>query len=234
MIGGVLFDLDGTLIDTATAERGRWRAVQSLIGERLPQVDMDDFERRYRAHTRANRAARVDTGTLTYLDYQRERLRAVLAPWAEPSDELIDEYAVTSNEMMSLVRPLPGAAALLETLRSRGLAIGLLTNGPSQHQRLKLEGSGLAAAFDAVAISAELGVAKPEAEAFRRAAAMIGHTVAEVAMIGDTPDTDIDGSVGAGVATAIWFRRRDEPQPAGARVITALDEAVAALGLAAT
>lgn len=68
MIGGVLFDLDGTLIDSATAERGRWTAVRGLIGERLPHVDMDDFERRYHAHTRANRAAAVDTGTVTYFD----------------------------------------------------------------------------------------------------------------------------------------------------------------------
>ena len=50
----------------------------------------------------------------------------VLAPWAEPSDELIDEYAHTSNEMMALVRPLTGAAELLAELRRGGLAIGLL------------------------------------------------------------------------------------------------------------
>jgi putative hydrolase of the HAD superfamily len=96
---------------------------------------------------------------------------------------------------------------------------------------MKLEASGLSAAVDAVAVSAELGVAKPDAEAFRRAAGMIGHTVAEVAMIGDTPDTDIAGGVAAGAAATIWFRRRDEPQPAGVPVITALGEALAALGL---
>jgi hypothetical protein len=44
----------------------------------------------------------------------------VLAPWAKPSDELIDEYARTSNEMMALVRPPPGAAELLAELRGRG------------------------------------------------------------------------------------------------------------------
>jgi putative hydrolase of the HAD superfamily len=231
VIAGVLFDLDGTLIDTATAERGRWTAVRGLIGERLPQVDMDDFERRYRAHTRANRAAAVDTGVVTYLDYQRERLRSVLAPWAEPSDELIEEYAHTSNRMMALVRPLPGARRLLAELRGRGLAIGVLTNGPSTHQRMKLEVSGLAAGIDAIAISAELGVAKPEAEAFRRAAAMIGLPVSQVAMVGDTPQTDIEGALAAGTAAAIWYRRRDEPQPQGARLVTALDEVPAALAV---
>jgi HAD superfamily hydrolase (TIGR01549 family) len=231
MIRGVLFDLDGTLIDTATAEQGRWTAVRGLIERRLPEVDIDDFERRYRAHTRANRATSVDTGNFTYIDYQRQRLRMVLAPWAEPSDELIDEYAHTSNEMMALVRPLPGAAELLAELRRRGLAIGLLTNGPSAHQRMKLDASGLAPAVDAIAVSAEMGFAKPDPEAFRRAAEMIGYDIAEVAMIGDTPHTDIAGAVAAGVALTIWFRRRDEPQPDGARVITGLDGAIAALGL---
>jgi putative hydrolase of the HAD superfamily len=232
VISGVLVDLDGTLIDTATAERGRWSAVRGLIEQRLPEVDMADFERRYRAHTRANRATSVDTGAVSYLDYQRRRLRAVLAPWGAPSDELIDEYAHTSNRMMALVRPLPGAAELLAALRDRGLRIALLTNGPSGHQRMKLEASGLAEGIDAVAISAEIGFAKPDAEAFRSAAAMIGHRVAEVAMIGDTPETDITGAVAAGAGLTVWYRRRDEPQPAGARVITALDEVLAALDLA--
>jgi HAD superfamily hydrolase (TIGR01549 family) len=231
VIRGVLFDLDGTLIDTATAERGRWTAVRGLIEQRLPEVDIEDFERRYRDHTRTNRATSVDTGHFTYLDYQRQRLRTVLEPWAEPSDALIDEYARTSNEMMALVRPLPGAAELLAELRRRGLAIGLLTNGPSAHQRMKLDASGLAAAIDAIAVSAELGVAKPDVEAFRRAAEMIGYDISEVAMIGDTPDTDIVGALAAGAALTIWFRRRDEPQPDGARVITGLDGAIAALGL---
>jgi putative hydrolase of the HAD superfamily len=231
VIRGVLFDLDGTLIDTATAERGRWTAVRGLIEQRLPEVDIEDFERRYRDHTRANRAMSVDTGNRTYLDYQRHRLRTVLEPWAQPSDELIDEYARTSNEMMGLVRPLPGASELLAELRRRGLAVGLLTNGPSTHQRMKLDASGLTAAIDAIAVSAELGVAKPDAEAFRRAAAMIGYDISEVAMVGDTPDTDIVGAVNAGAGLTIWFRRRDEPQPDGARVITGLDGAIAALGL---
>jgi putative hydrolase of the HAD superfamily len=231
MIKGVLLDLDGTLIDTATAERGRWAAVRGLIGQRLPQVDLDDFERRYRAHTRANRAISVDTGKASYLDYQRSRLRSVLEPWTEPSDELIDQYARTSDEMMALVRPLPGAAELLAELGRRGLRIAVPTNGPSAHQRMKLEASGLAGSVDAVAVSAELGVAKPDPEAFRLAAKMIGHAISEVAMIGDTADTDIEGSLAAGTGLTVWFRRRDEPQPPGARMITSLNGALAALGL---
>ena len=231
MIDGVLFDLDGTLIDTAAAERARWLAVRGLIGERLPQVDLDDFERRYRAHTRANRATAVDTGTISYLDYQRDRLRSVLSPWTEPSLQLIEEYADTSNRMMALVSPLTGARALLDDLRARGLAIGVLTNGPSGHQRMKLDASGLAGAIDAVAISAELGVAKPDPVAFRQAASMIDLTVERVAMVGDTPATDIAGAVAAGVSVTIWLRRRDEPQPDGARMVTSLGEVREALAL---
>jgi HAD superfamily hydrolase (TIGR01549 family) len=231
VIRGVLVDLDGTLIDTATAERGRWTAVRGLIEHRMPEVDMDDFERRYRDHTRANRATSVDTGNFTYLDYQRQRLHSVLAPWAEPSEALIEEYAHTSDRMMALVRPLPGARRLLGELRGRGLAIGLLTNGPSSHQRMKLEVSGLSGGIDAIAVSAELGVAKPAAEAFRRAAAMIGLAVSQVAMVGDTPQTDIVGALAAGSAAAIWYQRRDEPQPQGARLVTALDEVPAALAV---
>ncbi|MDX6495008.1 MAG: hypothetical protein QOE17_994, partial [Gaiellales bacterium] len=44
-------------------------------------------------------------------------------------------------------------------------------------------------------------------------------------------DTDVAGAVAAGVGVTIWFRRRDEPQPDGARVITSLDGALEALDL---
>jgi FMN phosphatase YigB (HAD superfamily) len=50
-------------------------------------------------------------------------------------------------------------------------------------------------------------------------------------MIGDTADTDIEGSLAAGTGLTVWFRRRDEPQPPGARMITSLNGALAALGL---
>ena len=72
----MLFDLDGTLIDTATAERGRWTAVRGLIERRLPEVDIDDFERRSRAPHARQPGDLMDPGNFTYIDYQRQRLRA--------------------------------------------------------------------------------------------------------------------------------------------------------------
>jgi putative hydrolase of the HAD superfamily len=50
----------------------------------------------------------------------------------------------------------------IEAARSAGLRVGILTNGPSAWQRRKLELTGIGDAVDAVAISAELGAAKPD------------------------------------------------------------------------
>ena len=80
----------------------------------------------------------------------------------------------------------------------RGLRVGLLTNGPATLQRQKIAVTQIKPDLDAIAISEEIGVAKPEPAAFHRAAALIGCPPAEVAMVGDSPHNDIAGALDAG------------------------------------
>jgi len=54
-----------------------------------------------------------------------------------------------------------------------------------------------------VAISAELGVAKPDPAAFHRACELLGVAPADTAMVGDSEPFDIAGARAAGLAIAI-------------------------------
>ncbi len=113
------------------------------------------------------------------------------------------EYLTLSNALADTIAPLPGHDRTLQAARSAGLVVGILTNGPSAWQRRKLELTGIGDAVDAVAISAELGVAKPDPAAFHRACELLGVAPADTAMVGDSEPFDIAGARAAGLAIAI-------------------------------
>ena len=86
---------------------------------------------------------------------------------------------------------------------------------PPASSAKKLEASGLGRHFDAVVVSAELGVGKPEPEIFAAALDRLGVAPDEAAMVGDTIDRDVVGASAAGLA-AIWLNRAGRPAPRGA------------------
>jgi len=91
----------------------------------------------------------------------------------------------------------------LKELRRRGMKLGVVTNGPSAMQRHKLALLGLEHVFDAVVVSGEEGVRKPDEEIFRRALARCGVAAHEALFVGDHPVADIAGAQGAGLH-AVW------------------------------
>jgi putative hydrolase of the HAD superfamily len=93
-------------------------------------------------------------------------------------------------------------AAALDALAGRPMA--LVTNGAACLQREKLAASGLAGRFDAVVVSADLGVGKPDPSVFRHALALLG--ARDGVMVGDSLERDIDGALAAGLG-AVWINR---------------------------
>jgi putative hydrolase of the HAD superfamily len=103
----------------------------------------------------------------------------------------------------------------------------IITNGASCLQREKLAASGLESRFDAVVVSGDLGIGKPDASIFRHALSLVGadHGV----MIGDSLERDIDGALACGLG-AVWINRfGDGPGRDGVPEIADLSELAAAL-----
>jgi putative hydrolase of the HAD superfamily len=120
--------------------------------------------------------------------------------------------------------PLPGA---VETVRRVSLRhrLGLLTNGPSDIQRHKLEGSGLASQFENLAISGEMGVGKPAPAAFTHILRRLDVEPHEAVMVGDSWERDIEGARASGLS-AVWIAW-GRPVPAqleGVTVIQTIEE----------
>lgn len=95
--------------------------------------------------------------------------------------------------------------ATLETLRRRSLKTGVITNGPTYWQTLKIEAMGIAPLFDTVLISENEGIGKPDARIFALAVERCGVTASESMFVGDHPEADILGAKAAGLVP-IWKR----------------------------
>lgn len=108
--------------------------------------------------------------------------------------------------------PIAGASEVVGELASTH-RLGLLTNGPSDIQRLKLDGSGLRDNFEGVTISGEIGIGKPAAAAFIYALDQLGAKPENSTMVGDSWDRDIIGAISVGMS-AVWISSgRSTPAP---------------------
>ncbi len=94
--------------------------------------------------------------------------------------------------------------AVLAELMNRGYRLGVLANqNPGLRQRLA--DWGIADYFSVIASSAELGVAKPDLEIFKKALDMAGCTASRAVMVGDRLDNDIIPAKRLGMQT-VWIR----------------------------
>ena len=228
---GILFDLDDTLADSTGTDERIWDRVAAVIGEHVPGVDREELRRRYLDVLEAHYAELV-AGRVDFLTFRRRRLEAALEPWGTVDDALFERYVEEKARIADEMTPFPQAVATLRALRSGGIRVGVLTNGPSELQRRKLEVSGLGPELDAIAISGEIGHAKPEPDAFAAALELLGTTARETAMVGDSLENDVAGAIAAGLGAVVWMPgRRSGDLPPGAHLARELTEVPRLLGL---
>ncbi|MFC8308001.1 HAD family hydrolase [Streptomyces olivaceus] len=91
-------------------------------------------------------------------------------------------------------RPYPDAAEVLETLRGRGVAVGVVSN-IGWDLRPVFRAHGLDRYVDTYVLSYEHGIRKPDARLFSAACDALGAEPVETLMVGD--DRDADGGAAA-------------------------------------
>ena len=93
---------------------------------------------------------------------------------------------------------------LLRDLKDAGVPVGVVTNGPTEMQWAKVRNTGVADIVDAVVVSEEFGVNKPDPAIFNHALSLIGASASETLFVGDNTEADIGGASGVGMRTA-WM-----------------------------
>jgi putative hydrolase of the HAD superfamily len=87
--------------------------------------------------------------------------------------------------------------------------LGMLTNGAPDLQRHKIDAAAIGEYFDAIVISGEVGVGKPNARIYGIMLSRLGVTADDVVMIGNSLKSDVQGAQAVGIR-AVWVNRAGE------------------------
>lgn len=227
----VLFDIGDTLWHAAeappAAEFRRLAANRAAAFLKGAGVTYDDPAMAARVAWDAledamRRARLTDRKEPDYAAVARSALEAIgLSLNLERAGELMEAIYVSGAEGGKAA--YPGARELLETLRSRGFKLGIVTNRAFGGERFRddLRAAGLDIDWDANVVSVEVGFLKPHPAIFERALAEIGVRGAEAVMVGNSLAEDIAGAQNFGMATA-W--KRSEPDAEGVNPDFVFDE----------
>ena len=198
----IFFDIDGTLIDHASASAAASvRLFDHFVGE-IPftRVDFPEiWETALMKHF--NRFCR---GEISIWEQRRARIRDVFANPGLSDDEAINRYSVFIKHYESLTQPYMDAAPALAKLGSRPL--GIISNGAREQQIGKLQRAGLLHHFSVMVFSEDVGLGKPAPAIFHEACRRAGDDPADCIHIGDDLTCDIEASRAVGI-TPIWVNR---------------------------
>ncbi len=213
-VRAVLFDLDDTLFDHQHCSRTALEGVHRGH-EAFRRMAFVEFEQ---AHGALLEELHHDVmlGRVPVDDARIERFRRLfLRAGMTPGDDLVRETAVRYRQCyVDARRAVAGAAALVARVRERA-AVVVVSNNIRSEQQEKLEQCGLVSFIDALVVSEDIGVSKPDPMIFTAALERVGCGPEEAVMVGDSWAADIRGARAAGIR-AIWFNQyaAARPEPA--------------------
>lgn len=205
MSGAVLLDALGTLVSFAPpAPRLRTLLAQRhgvTVSEDEASAAMKAEIRHYRAeHDRA-----VDAASLAALRHDCARvLRDALPVRTHAALEDTDALVGTLVDAIQFA-PYPETVEVLRALRERGHPLAVVSNWDVSLREV-LDRTGLTPLVDAIVISAEQGVSKPDPRLLEVALTQLGASAVGALHVGDTYDADVVGARAAGVAPVLVVR----------------------------
>lgn len=200
----ILFDLDGTLVDTAPDLVRALNAV--LVEEGRPAVPLEAVRTRVGHGARALLEA---GGRLGEAPFEVERLDAL-------TERFVEIYRA---DIAAHSRPFPGAEALLDQLLGAGATLAVCTNKRTLLSIELLEAMGLAFRFAAIVGADAVSARKPHPAHVLETLARAGGKARRAVMIGDTAP-DVQAAKAAGVPViAVDFGYADDARALGADAV---------------
>jgi putative hydrolase of the HAD superfamily len=155
-------------------------------------------------------------GTMEELEYP-PLVRQLLADrGVAVSDDELERFLEAEHAEWTPARRMGATThALLESLRNRGLRLGLVSNAfdPPYLLHRDLADAGVAERIDYAVFSSELGKRKPHPEIFVRALSALDVRPEAAVFVGDRLYEDVGGASAVGMTTvqALWFRADENP-----------------------
>jgi len=197
-IGAVIFDCDGTLVDSEPIAAAAWADEVRAFD---PAVELDDDDLQ----------ALKGHGIAFVLDFLGQRIGRALP--ADIETRTRDRMAAAFRERL---QPIPGAMELLQSLR---VPYCVASNGPRHKMELTLGVTGLLPLLDGRLFSAyEVGSFKPEPGLFLHAARELGIAPARCAVVEDSL-AGIEAGLAAGMVVYALPAAAPLPPDWAARVL---------------
>ena len=179
----VVFDLDGTLVDTAPDLMSATNHVLNLLGRRPITMDEVRVFVGHGARALLTRGLTATGGLPEGYDVEPDYRR------------FVDYY---SQNIAGGSMPFPGLIALLERLKAEGVGLAVCTNKLEGLSNQLLAALDMAKYFGAVIGPDSIGVAKPDARPLQEAIARLGLDSPRAVMVGDS-ETDVLTARNAGI-----------------------------------
>ena len=191
-IKAVLFDLDGTLVDTEELILASFRyATKTVTGRDIPDEEL-----------------RAKIG---------QPLTVQMWDWADGSQEVHDALFTTyleHNERVhsQLIKSFPDTMSALDALREAGLPLGIVTSKRSENALRAMKSAGIDGRFACLVAPDTFPAHKPEPEPVLHGCELLGVSPDECIYIGDSPyDLQAGRAAGCTTVAALWgmFGRED-------------------------
>ncbi|MHC4549588.1 MAG: HAD family hydrolase [Planctomycetota bacterium] len=200
-IDAVVFDLFGTLVPNVRVERF-WRCIDAIAG--VLGAPREGFREQWRACFRERMDGTLPDGVEMFVPL----LAAVGVEAGRPALETA--HRMRREFMRTELRPKEGALDCLEELRRRGYRLALATDCSSETPAL-LDRTPLGRFFPVRAISADLGVTKPDAAVYEHVLEGLGVAGDRCVYVGDGNSEELVGAKRHGMTT-VWVDNGEAQQ----------------------
>lgn len=202
----VFFDLDDTLYDHLVPFREAVREVLALEEDKL---DYAELFYKVRHHSDLLWPKYL-SGELELEETRVMRLELAFAEYGLPlSREQAVQIQASYISRQYSIELIEGVAEQLQRFIRQGHPVGVITNGPQEHQMAKLRGLGMDRIIpqEMIFISDAVGLAKPDPAIFAHVNKVTGTRPENSLYVGDTWANDVVGALAAGWRVC-WYNPR--------------------------
>ena len=198
-----IFDVDDTLFDFTGCHAIAIQHVAEYV-EKTYAIPVDEIKEQYKAELKKQMSEYpqfVNCHSRT-MRFQRIAERDARLPLGVAT-ELSDMYW---NTLIAAAEPFPGIIEFIQSLKSKGIKLGICTDMTADWQIKKLVKLGIVDYLDFIVSSEEAGIEKPDNKIFELCLKKAGDCPpSEAIMFGDSYKKDIAGAIGAGMH-AVWIK----------------------------
>jgi len=173
----VVLDVDGTLMDTNYLHTEAWARAFERVGHRVPRVKL---------HKQVGKGA----GLLIQEFVDDE----------ETEQKIQDYHSEAYEELQEYGHPLPGAKALISSLKERGYEVWFVTSAKDEELEHHMQELEAEEEIDGVVNSSAVENPKPAPDIFEETLRRAGATADETVAVGDAV-WDVEAAREAGIRT---------------------------------